>query len=52
MDLHTSPFIQMVAYEVAKDGFLDKHVRRIREVYAHRRDVMLEAMEDVYKRQV
>jgi 2-aminoadipate transaminase len=45
MDLHTSTFTQMVAYEVAKDGFLDQHVRTIREVYAHRRDVMLQALE-------
>ena len=52
MDLHTSPFIQMVAYEVAKDGFLDKHVRTIRQVYAHRRDVMLEAMERYFPAEV
>jgi 2-aminoadipate transaminase len=45
MDLHTSTFTQMVAYEVAKDGFLDRHVHKIREVYAHRRDVMLQALE-------
>ena len=45
MDLHTSTFIQMVAYEVAKDGFLEQHVRRIRQMYAHRRDVMLDAMQ-------
>ena len=29
-DLHTSTFDQMVAYEVARGGFLDQHVRRIR----------------------
>lgn len=45
MDLHTSSFVQMVAYEVAKDGFLEQHVRRIRQVYSHRRDVMLAALE-------
>ncbi|MEW5988560.1 MAG: PLP-dependent aminotransferase family protein [Chloroflexota bacterium] len=44
MDLHTGTFVQMVAYEVAKNGFLDQHVRHIREVYGERRDVMLEAM--------
>jgi 2-aminoadipate transaminase len=45
MDLHSSSFIQMVAYEVARDGFLDQHVREIRQVYRQRRDVMLAAME-------
>ncbi len=29
-DLHSSTFCQMVAYEVAKDGFLDRHVKTIR----------------------
>jgi 2-aminoadipate transaminase len=45
MDLHSSTFVQMVSYEVAINGFLDKHVRKIRKVYKHRRDVMLESME-------
>lgn len=44
MDLHTSTFIQMLAYEVAKDGFLAQHVRKIRQVYQERRNVMLAAM--------
>ena len=44
-DLHTSTFCQMVAYEVARDGFLDRHVRRIREVYGERRNAMLAALE-------
>jgi 2-aminoadipate transaminase len=44
-DLHTSTFCQMVAHEVAKDGFLERHVRRIREVYGARRDAMLAAMQ-------
>jgi 2-aminoadipate transaminase len=44
-DLHSSTFCQMVAYEVAKDGFLDRHVRRIRELYGERRDAMLQSCE-------
>ncbi len=44
-DLHTSPFNQMVAYEVAKGGFLDQHIKLIRQVYSERRDVMLGAMD-------
>jgi 2-aminoadipate transaminase len=43
-DLHTSTFVQMVAHEVARDNFLDKHVKLIRRVYCERRDVMLEAL--------
>lgn len=45
MDLHSSSFVQMVAYEVVKDGFLKGHVQRIRTVYRERRDVMLDALE-------
>jgi 2-aminoadipate transaminase len=44
-DLHTSTFNQIVAFEVAKGGFLDQHVQVIRRVYAERRDVMLGSMD-------
>jgi len=44
-DLHTSTFTQMVAYETARGGFLDRHVRWIRKVYGERRDAMLGALE-------
>ncbi|MCB1007676.1 MAG: PLP-dependent aminotransferase family protein [Acidobacteria bacterium] len=44
-DLHTSTFSQMVAYETARGGFLDQHVRRIREVYGERRAAMLAALD-------
>jgi 2-aminoadipate transaminase len=43
-DLHTSTFTQMVAFETARDGFLDGHLPRIREVYRARRDAMLRAL--------
>jgi len=43
-DLHSSTFVQMVAYEVARDNFLDEHVKIIRSVYRERRDVMLDAL--------
>jgi 2-aminoadipate transaminase len=51
-DLHTSSFIQMVAYEVAKDGFLDQHVKLIRQVYRERRDAMLNALEELFPAEV
>lgn len=51
-DLHTSTFTQMVAYEVAKDGFLDEHVKVIRKVYCERRDVMLAALKEYFPSEV
>jgi len=51
-DLHTSTFAQIVAYEVARDGFLDEHVKLIRRVYRERRDVMLEALAEHFPPQV
>jgi 2-aminoadipate transaminase len=47
-DLHTSTFNQIVAYEVAKGGFLDRHVHMIRRIYKERRDVMLAAMDSYF----
>jgi 2-aminoadipate transaminase len=44
-DLHTATFNQLVAYEVGRGGFLDRHIKTIREVYGYRRDVMLGAMD-------
>src|SRR6201998_3839866 len=47
-DLHTSTFTQFVAFEVARDGFIDRHVRLIRQVYRERRDVMLQALKEFF----
>jgi 2-aminoadipate transaminase len=43
-DLHTGTFVQMVAYELAHGGFIDKHVPYIRSVYGARRDAILAAL--------
>jgi 2-aminoadipate transaminase len=43
-DLHTSTFNQMIAYELVRDGFLERHVPLIRQVYRERREEMLAAM--------
>jgi len=51
-DLHTSTFNQVVAYEVARDGFIDEHVRTIRRVYKERREVMLKAMDELFPKNV
>ncbi len=51
-DLHTSTLNQMVAYETAKDGFLDQHVKLIRQVYRERRDAMLQALDEFFPPEV
>jgi len=50
--LHTSTFGQMVAFEVARDNFLDEHVKLIRRVYRERRDAMLQALADYFPAEV
>lgn len=44
-DLHTSTLTQMIAYEVAKDGFIDAQIPQLRSYYKAQRDVMLQALE-------
>lgn len=44
-DLQTSTFVQVLAHEVARGGWLDEHVQNLRRVYRERRDVMLAALE-------
>jgi 2-aminoadipate transaminase len=51
-DLHTSTFTQVVAYEVARDGFLDEHVRNLRQVYRERRNAMLAALDEFFPPEV
>ncbi len=45
-DLQTATFNQIVAHEVGRGGFLDKHVEFIRKVYRERRDVMLDSLDE------
>ncbi len=47
-DLHSSTFDQMLAYEVGRGGFIDRHVHRIREVYGQRRTIMVRALEQAF----
>jgi 2-aminoadipate transaminase len=47
-DLQCSTFDQMLAFEVGRGGFIDRHVHRIREVYGRRRNVMLAALEKAF----
>jgi 2-aminoadipate transaminase len=51
-DLNTAAFNQMIAFQVAKGGFLDEHVKYIIKVYKERRDVMIETMEELFPPEV
>lgn len=51
-DLHTATFNQVVAHEVSRGGFLDEHIRLIRDTYRERRDVMLAAMDRFFPPEV
>ncbi len=52
VDLHTGTLAQMIAYEVAKGGFLGQHIDRLRQIYQQRRDVMLQAMDTYFPAEV
>ncbi len=45
LNLHTGSLSQALAYEVCRDGLLDRHVPTIRATYHRRRDAMLAALE-------
>jgi 2-aminoadipate transaminase len=47
-DLHTATFNQLVAHELSKGGFLDRHIWMIRRLYGERRNIMLEAMQEQF----
>lgn len=44
-DLHTATVSQMAVYETVKDGFLERHLPAVRELYKQQCGYMLEAME-------
>lgn len=44
-DLHASLLAQAAIHEFAKRGLLAKHIKRVKRIYAQRRDAMLEALE-------
>lgn len=47
-DLQTSSFTQMVAHELASDGFLEQHIGVLREAYRMRRDQMLDLLDEFF----
>ncbi|QHJ01489.1 aminotransferase class I/II-fold pyridoxal phosphate-dependent enzyme [Xylophilus rhododendri] len=44
-DLHSASFNQHVVLEVLRDGFLDRHLPAIRELYQRKRNAMLAALD-------
>ncbi|TEA27333.1 PLP-dependent aminotransferase family protein [Candidatus Schmidhempelia bombi] len=44
-DLHTPSLTQRIAYHVIKDGFLETHIPKIRDLYRHRCQTMLNALQ-------
>jgi 2-aminoadipate transaminase len=47
-DLHTATFNQILAHEVCKNDFLDRHIPLIRKVYGARRDLMMDLMDELF----
>lgn len=47
-DLQTSTIAQMELNQFLEDNNIEEHVALIREVYGHRRDVMLQAMDEYF----
>ncbi|MFA7667984.1 MAG: PLP-dependent aminotransferase family protein [Burkholderiaceae bacterium] len=45
-DLHTATVSQMAVYETIKDGFLDRHLPMVRELYKQQCHYMLDAMDE------
>lgn len=43
-DLHTPSLTQRIAYHVVKDGFLETHIPKIRQLYSSRCQFMLDAL--------
>jgi len=51
-DLHTATFNQVIAHEISREGFIDRHINKIRKVYGERRNIMLESMDRYFPPEV
>ncbi len=52
MDLCTNVFSQYIACEYLEGGYIDDHVEKIKKLYKHKRDVMLNALEKHFPEEV
>ncbi len=48
VDLCTPTFTQLIAYHFMKNGFMEKHIPRIIEMYKRKRDIMLDSLEEYF----
>ncbi|KAA0012330.1 MAG: PLP-dependent aminotransferase family protein [Thermoplasmata archaeon] len=48
MDLCTPTFTQLIAYYYIKNGYMEKHIPKIVEMYRRKRDIMLNALEEYF----
>lgn len=48
VDLCTPTFTQVIAYHYIRNGYIDKHIPKIIEMYKRKRDIMLEALENYF----
>jgi len=48
VDLCTPTFTQLIAYYYIKNGYMEKHIPKIVEMYKRKRDIMLEAIEKYF----
>ncbi len=46
-DLNSATFNQVLAHEVGRHGFFDRHVKEICDLYRERRDVMLDVLSEL-----
>jgi 2-aminoadipate transaminase len=47
-DLCSNMFVQYIAYEYIKGGYLDTQIQHIKRLYRHKRDVMIKALEKYF----
>jgi 2-aminoadipate transaminase len=47
-DLCSNMFVQYIAYEYVKGGYLDTQIQHIKQLYRHKRDVMIKALEEYF----
>ncbi len=48
VDLCTPTFTQLIAYYYIRNGYMERHIPKIIEMYKRKRDIMLEAMEKYF----
>jgi len=50
-DLCSNMFVQYIAYEYIKGGYLDIQIKHIKQLYRHKRDVMIQALKEYFPKE-